>query len=570
MTQQDIEASSARARIDGGFSFTLAVFAVGLGLIAVLERVGLPEQALKLCVCALILGGFVLIAAIMRSMRPVDFHAGGRILPAPYAGLAYAGLSAGLFLPFLPPLPAGLGLNSLVAGFAAGLILCVLATGPYLRRSAAFSPADFIGSRFPDPFARSAIAVIAAICAALVAIGGYAFALRAFLAITGASHGLGAAVLGIVLVLLIVPSGLSGVIWVAAGAAVVTMAALGLPILSMLREPTSWMATATRFSAMTGANPRASLDLPVMIALALGLAALGPLLGPAVAGCDGTRARRSGFFALLLIAVTAVLGAMTMAGSTAALDAAFAGRDLGKLPADLFAANENGGMSICGIRPGTSNVIVGSCTAKNGSAGLRPQDNVVSAEYLLQSFPSLRRQSGVLASLAAVFAVTLGLAVAAAGAQSFATSLGHDLLYSKRRHSGPASQRLAIARALAILLIGFCSAWPASGSADPRLLITLALTVSATLLTPLLALSLVAAATSFDALMALLVAALMIARFALSDSKGWTPNGLASEVIFAAAAGLSAGIILSFLHGRGLPVRTRVVAAPRDKPPSAS
>ena len=105
MTQQDTDAALARARIDGGFSFALAAFAVGLGLLAVLERVGLPDAALAASVGVLVFAGFVTIAAILRTMRPVEFYAGGRELPAPYAGLAYAGLAAGLFLPFLPPLP---------------------------------------------------------------------------------------------------------------------------------------------------------------------------------------------------------------------------------------------------------------------------------------------------------------------------------------------------------------------------------------------------------------------------------------------------------------------------------
>jgi len=569
VTQQDTDASLARARIDGGFSFALAAFAAGLGLIAVLERVGLPDQALRLCVTAFILTGFVIIAALLRSMRPVDFYAGGRALPAPYVGLAYAGLSAGLFLPFLPPLPQGLGLNSLATGFGAGLFCAIFATGPYLRRSAAFSIADLAGSRFPHPLARCAIAGIAAICAGLVAMGGYEIALRAFLAATGTSRAFGAAVLGVLLVLVIVPGGLSGVIWLAAGAAIVSLAALGLPpALSMLHEATLWTAGAARFDAMTGSNPNLPIEPAVVVALALGLAAFAPLLGPAVASRDRQSAVRAGPFAFLLIAIIAVLAAMTMAHSTLALDATLAGREPGKLPAEILAASEQGGISICGVRSGASSVIAGSCVAEDGfDATLRLQDIGANAEYLLENLPSLRKAGPTLAGLAAVFAIALGISVAAAGVQSFATSLGHDVFHPKRRRLGLASRRLAYARALAILLIAFCGAHLASGKADPRLFITLALTISATLLAPPLALTLVRRATSFDALVALLVAALVIGRFILTHTKGWAPDELAANAIFAALDAFLAGVFTSLLHEGDLPSRRPALPAPKDEPP---
>ena len=100
MQKDDSDAYLARASIDAGFSFALAAFFVGLGLIAVLARVGLPDTALRFCVWALIFAGLIVIAVRLRTMRPAEFYAGGRNLPPAYAAMAYAALAAGLFLPF--------------------------------------------------------------------------------------------------------------------------------------------------------------------------------------------------------------------------------------------------------------------------------------------------------------------------------------------------------------------------------------------------------------------------------------------------------------------------------------
>jgi cation/acetate symporter len=566
MTQQDTDATLARTRIDGGFSFALAAFAIGLGLLAVLERVGLPDMALKASVGALVFCEFVVIAALLRTMRPVDFYVGGRALPPPYAGLAYAGLAAGLFLPFLPPLPHGVGLNSLIAGFCAGLFCAVFLTGPYLRRCGAASIADLVGSRFSNPVARIVIAGITATCAGLVAIGGYEIALRALLTATGASRPFGVVVLGLLLVLLIVPGGLSGVIWLASGAAVVALAALGLPqALPILRE-TIPSAALARFDTLSGAQQNLPIEPAIVAALALGLGALAPLFGPAVASRD--RGLRSGFFATFFIGIIAVLAALTVVHSTLALDSALVGHGPGQLPPEILAASAQGAVSICGIQSASSAAIAGTCASETDFSGvLRQQDITADARYLLEDLPVLRHSGPMLAGLAAVFAIALGVAVAAAGVQSFATSLGHDVFHPQRRRYGPASRRLAFARALALLLIGFCAAALGNGAdADPRPFIGLALTISATLLAPLVGLTLVRRATSMGALVAMLVAALVMSTFVYTHGWTWPPEELASNVIFAALDGILAGILVSFLLRQDFLAAPPALPAPKEEP----
>ncbi|HLH10248.1 MAG TPA: hypothetical protein VKV77_00015 [Methylovirgula sp.] len=566
MTEQDDLV--ARDKIDGGFSFALAAFAVGLGLIAVLERVGLPEYALRICVGVLVFSEFLVIAALLRTMRPVDFYACGRSLPAPYVGVVYAGLALGLFLPFLPPLPAGIGFKSVALGFGLGLILAVFLTGPNLRRAAAFSVADFAASRFPNPVARFLIAGIVSLSAGLVALAGYEIALGAFIAATGLERSFSAAIVGIALVFLLVPGGLSGAIWLAAGAVVVSLAALALPALLMLREPTPWALARMNFDALTGLQPNLPLAPSVVLALTLGLAALGPLFAPAIASRDRLSAARGAPLSFVLMALIVGLAGMTMARATLAFDATLVGHTPASLAPGILAASGEGRISICGLRSADPAAILMACAAEPGFTGaLRPQDLAANAGYLLESLAALRKEGPTLAGLAGVLGLALGAGIAAAGVQSFATSLGHDILHPNRRRFGPVSRRLAYARALSIALIALCGSLLARGGIDPRTLIALALAVSAALVAPVLALSLVKRASSIDALAAMFVAAMVMAAFIAPHQKGWPPIELASNVVFAALDGFLGGCFVSLLHGRDSLITRPAQIASKDEPP---
>lgn len=567
MSQQDIsDAGLVRDRIDGGFSFALAAFASGLGLLVVLERVGLPDRALRFCVGALTFSELVVIAGLLRTMRPADFYAAGRSLPSVYAGLAYAGLIAGLFLPFLAALPHDIGLTSIIWGFCLGLLCTSLLTGPYLRRSAAFSVADLVGVFFPNPLTRIATAGIAAACAAFVAIAGYESALRGFSAATGANCSIGAMTLGLLLVLLIVPGGLSGIIWLTAGAAVVTIAALGLPLaLSALHGSPFSNAGLARFAEVTGTPANLPFEPAVVVALALGLAVLGPLLGPAVASRDRVSAGRGGLFALIFAAFIAMLAIQTLEHATTALDMVVVGHRPADLPAPLLASSARGRISLCGVHSNLATVIDQACATSPGFKGTLQQGDVgAHTAFLLENLPALRQAGQTLAGLANIFAVVLSMGVAAAGVQSFATSLGHDVFHVSRRRFGPATRRLAYARALAIALIAVCGGYLTRNVVDPRVSVTLALAVSGSLIVPVLALTTVRRATSRDALAALAVSALVMGQFVLTRAHDMPALDLAKTVIFAAIDGVLVGVFTSFLPGRWAPIVRPALPAAHD------
>src|SRR5665213_2105027 len=228
-------------------------------------------------------------------MRPADFYAAGHRLPAPYAGIVFAGSVFGLFLPFLPPLPAGASTTSVAEGFALGAILALFVTGPILRRSGAYSFAGFIASRFPNIMVRGPAVLVMVFCAACFALGGFEIALRSFTAAAGVDRGIGAAGLGGLLIVLIVPAGLSGVVWFCAAAAIVTLTALALPLgVSLLSgltlavpvfgDSALWSKAVADIATLTGSDSGA--ELQITVAIALGLVALAPLFGGSIAARD--------------------------------------------------------------------------------------------------------------------------------------------------------------------------------------------------------------------------------------------------------------------------------------------
>jgi hypothetical protein len=183
---------------------------------------------------------------------------------------------------------------------------------------------------------------------------------------------------------------------------------------------------------------------------------------------------------------------------------------------------------------------------------------------LLTSLPLLRGTEPTLARLAAAFLIVVGASLAAAGVQGFLTSLAHDVRAPRRRHLGPASQRLAVARALAIGFIVCAGFWLADHSVDAHLVTTLAIMLSVAILAPLVALSLLPQASHLAAFAALCVSGFVTIHFFVYAGTPISTLGLATDSIFAAADGLAVGLFIAFLP---LGKRRAETATARTEPP---
>jgi cation/acetate symporter len=552
-----------KARIDAGFGFGLAAFAAGLGLLALLDRIGLPDRLLRVFVLALTISGFLAAAAIRRTTRTAYFYAAGRVLPASYSGLAAAALTAGLFLCLLQLIVKDGRLSSLALSFGLGLFCAFFVTGYLLRRSAAVSLADLIAGRFPHLSVRFIVAIIVAACAALIAWSGYDLALRGLISATGMGRASAASVVGAILCFLVITGGLSTVLWVAVEAMIILLFGLALPLLldlmnakplalPLIGDPALWEAARTRLVALMGESHTDHVStVSLVLALAAGLAALAPLLGPIVASGGKRAIARTGLVAFGWLALLGVLGCATMAASTLALDKTLVGHAPADLPAPIYAANADGLVTICGGAAADAAALSKDCAGQHGYAGaLRPTDIRVLPDFLLENLAKLRQFGPVLGGLADSVLVGLGLTLAAAGIQSFVTSLSHDAVAPDRRRRTSASLRLALARALAIVSIAAIGILLIFKAADTGVAITLALFISAAFLAPVVVLLLWPRADSLDASVTFFVTLLLMVNLILAHGPFAGPTDLAPSVLLAGFGGLVAGLFSSLQRNK--------------------
>ncbi len=552
------DAQIDRARIDGGFSFALAAFLLGIGLLAVLDRVGMPDDMLRAGLLALLFCGLVVVSIWLRTMRIAAFYAAGRIIPSVYAGMVVASLGCAFFLPLLPPL-AGVGFFSIFIGVGLGLLWLLFVNGPLLRRSGFYSFADVIGTRFPLPIIRVPMVLLVAFCSACVALAGFEIAVHHLSIALSLDRGASAGLVGLMIIVLLVPAGLSGVIWACVAAIIVTVAATAFPLLMglltgqpqtipVLGNPHHWAHAVSDIATVTGADTGLGLQMSVVIAFALGVPVLAPLFNGMIATRGAASAWRSGLTGAFWLVGGGILLAATLGSAALTLEHDAVGKLPTNLPGFLVNAAEDGRLTICGQNTANRTILTEVCASKTGAGkGLRLSDIAIRGDDLLSSLPALRGSEPTLARLASAFAILLGIGLAAAGLQSFITSFGHDLAHPSRRQLGPVSRRLAVARALAIAFVVIAGLRLGWRSVDARFLLVLPVMLSAGLIAPLLALAFMPRATSFGALASLCVASFVMLHFFATYKAPAHLIEFATDAVFAAADGFVVALFIAFL-----------------------
>ncbi len=546
-----------RAGIDGRFAFALAILLSGIGLLALINRVGVPDGLVRALSIMFVLIGLAVIGALLRTMRVSWFYAAGRAVPAPYAGLAMAGLGAALFLPFIPPVPQGISLTELFAGFACGMACAGLVTGPLLRKTGAFSIPDLITARFPRLSAQLGAIILTAAVTILIALAGYQEALSSLMALSGFSKPLASAVIASVLALSVLPGGLAGTLWIATASAIIAVSVFGVPLLVTAVQGTPlafpWLGRADLWSnalvhieAWTGAaQAKDHMDLILIAAITLGLGALAPLLCISIACEDRRAAQRSGFAALCWGGILILIATMTLAQASLAIDPILIGQSPDTLPPSFYQAGSEGAVSICGSPAADNLAARRACASRPGLAsGLQMQDIKIKSAYLLTAFAEFGGFGSAFTGLASAALLALGLSLAGIGIQSGATVLGNDLFYRVRDHSALTSRRLAVTRTFAIALVALCGTGLTLFDMNPRILIGIAIFLSASGLAPLLILTLWPRATSFDATVALLVG-LFTAEALIGLPLTAGLDRFALSAVMACIGGLGAGMLTS-------------------------
>ena len=547
-----------RASIDGWATFATAAFLLGAGIFVLLDRIGAPERLVAALGPALALAGLATIGFMLRSMRISRFHAAGRATPGAYAGLAMAALGAGLAAPFAPPLPAGAPLGSVATGFGLGLALTALVTGPLLRKAGAFSIADLVAARFSSLTLRVGVTLAMGASGLCLGLGGLAMAQRGLVQATGLGSQASVLLAAFVVALIVSPGGMAGMVWAATGAAGLLIAGLAAPLALMIASgaaiPFPMIGDGAAFEralarmGQWGGGPEEASGL-IVVALAIGLAALAPLLAPLMTTPRTGEARRGGLVGLGWFALLALMALVGAAASALALQSGVAGLRPADLPAFLLEASGRGLVEICGRHPATIAQAREACGALPGVAGaLRAFDVSASGDYLVLGLSRLSGFGVAFSGLAMAGLIAIALALSAAGFLAMATALGDDAFYRAHKAYALKSRRLAVTRLLLLCAIAGATILLMKGAPEPRWLVALALGLSDVTVGPLLLLTLWPRAEGLDGAIAL-ITGLAVAE-AIILLPGQTPD---VEVLAGAAVGgflaaIAAGFAASFLH----------------------
>lgn len=547
-----------RGALDGRVAFAITAFAAIAGLIALLDRVGLSERFIATTGPVAALVGMALIGGLMRSMRISRFYAAGRATPPAYAGFATAAIAAGLAIPFTPPVADSYSGAGVFAGFVGGLLGVALFSGPYLRKTGAFSVSDLVGARFPNRALRLGVAIIVGVSALLAGLAGYDAAVSGLTTIAGVSRPAAAVLIGATLAMATMPGGLAGVVWATVAAAVLFVAAYALPIASLtyrgqplampfFGDQEAWRTAVGSIELWQG-DIGQPLSATLALGMALGMAACAPLLAPMVAVRDRVAATRAGIGALIWGGVLAALIVSTVAASALGLIDSMVGRRPDQLPDPIYAASATRLMTICGATAATPQRARDACQKAPGFEGrVRPDDIGAQGAFLLTALPPLGAFGAAMSGFVWAAVVALGVALAASGLLAAAIALGNDAIHRVRDQKALTSRRLAIVRAILLAAIAMGGSLCSSGALDPRAFIGVSFAFSAAGLTPLLALALWPRARSRDALFALLVG------LALAEALLLTGTGSVKGLAFAALAGcfaaVAAGVASSFIGG---------------------
>jgi cation/acetate symporter len=401
----------------------VGAFVVVVLALALLERLGIDSGAALTGVIGAALALFVFSALLSHSRRAIDFYVADRKVSGAFGGLVGAATFAGLLILGLAGGAFATRADLLVsaAGLATGYLILAVLIAPGLRGLGAYTPGDFLATRFGGSWTRLAWAAVAFSSSFLLLIG----VLQITATLVGMIFGLarehalyGSAAL---IAMAALPGGMRSLSWtqaiqyfVVALAAIVTggfVMQADLSFGSVMTETASALfANLPEWQSLAGAKS----VLPVLLT-ALGAASLPHHVTRVLTAARGRGSVTSMTSGVFFAAILVVLGFVL---------------------ADLFVENEAGDFSAGALADLTNRI------------------------------PGL---SGVVAGLALAGILAVLFALGQALLFSAASTLSHDLWDEVVDKRGPEGRRIVVARLLiagmAALAAFLASRWDAPVSA---------------------------------------------------------------------------------------------------------
>ena len=459
-------------------------FALYLGLLAVLERIGVPDAVIDYLVVVAVTVVFLGIGIASRTLLASEFFAAGRSVPAVFNGMATAAdwISGAMLIGLVGALYAfGQDGLAFVVGLSGGFVLIAVLIAPYLRKHGAYTLPDFFAARFEGPLTRL-LGLVVLICCSLAYLAAqiHAAGLIGEL-ILGIDFEIAVAAGLVVIVVSTLLGGMRAVTWTQCAQYVVLLAAVlvpavvlsvnhyGFPIpqlaygqtlqtiaeieAALAAETPAGPSYLTPFAAMTPLTV-----FGVVLCLAAGAASLPHILMRFGTTRSVRDARRSANWTLVFVA--AVLLTLPAYAAFAKLEVytQVVGVSVDALPDWVFDFGNDGRIAICGAPADLVATIKAACGGTNASGVISPADIDIDRDAILFALPKMAGLpyivTGLIAAgaLAAAFSTATGLLLAMAG------SLAHDGYYKTLDRQASTARRLFVAR-LFVLAIAIGAAW---------------------------------------------------------------------------------------------------------------
>ncbi len=138
-------------------------FIVFIGLMAVLEQLGLSADTIGILFVAFTIVIYAVIGWLSRTMQVDAYYVAGRQVPAVFNGMAtaadwmsgasFVAMAGGIYM-------GGHAYLAFVVGWTGGYVLVAVLMAPYLRKFGCYTVPDFIGTRYGGNFARFCAVVV--------------------------------------------------------------------------------------------------------------------------------------------------------------------------------------------------------------------------------------------------------------------------------------------------------------------------------------------------------------------------------------------------------------------------
>lgn len=459
--------------------------------IAMLERVGVPNQVLGYMFMGFTILVYAFIGVISRTAEVGEYYVAGRKVPAFYNGMAtgadwmsgasFVGMAGTLFL---------LGYDGLafVLGWTGGYVLVAVLVAPYLRKFGAYTVPDFLSARFGGNSARLCGVLVLLACsftyvvAQIFATGiiaqrflGMSFETAVFVGLAGI---LVCSMLG----------GMKAVTWTQVAQYIVLIVAylipamimsankFGLPIpqltygsaiaqISELEQgfiknglaPANMKLHTAPFTSYSPAN-----YFWLIFCLMVGTASLPHVLMRYFTTPSVRDARKSVAWSLLFIFLLYFTAPAYAAFSKLEVYSTLIGKNIADMPMWVYSWGKLGLVNICGKAAASLDAVKAACAALPGHTGiLRFQDFGINPDVVVLSTPEIAGMPYVIAGLVAAGGLAAALSTADGLLLALANALSHDIYYRMIDPNAPAKRRLVVSRVL-LVIVAILAAWTAA------------------------------------------------------------------------------------------------------------